>query len=87
MAKVEIYSLTVCPWCVHAKTFLNSKKIPFTEILIDKDTESGRDKLEKLTGGERTVPQIFIGGKHIGGYDELVELGRSGKLEDMVANG
>ncbi|HEY8190940.1 MAG TPA: glutaredoxin 3 [Alphaproteobacteria bacterium] len=87
MTKVEIYSLTVCPWCVHAKTFLNSKKIPFTEILIDKDIDGGRDKLEKLTGGERTVPQIFIDGKHIGGYDELVALGRDGKLEQMVGHG
>lgn len=84
MAKVEIYSLTVCPWCVHAKQFLNSKGIPFTEIKIDTDIENGRDTLEKLTGGDRTVPQIFIGGKHIGGYDELVALGKSGALEKMV---
>ena len=86
MAKVEIYSLTVCPWCVHAKQYLTSLGIPYTEIRIDTDIENGRDTLEKLTGGERTVPQIFVGGKHIGGYDELVALGKSGKLKEMVTS-
>jgi len=84
MAKVEIYSMTVCPWCVHAKQFLRSKGIEFTEHKIDGDIDAGRKKLEEMTGGERTVPQIFIDGKHIGGYDELVELGKTGKLQEML---
>lgn len=85
MAKVEIYSLTVCPWCVQAKQYLSRQGIPFTEIKIDTDIENGRATLERLTGGDRTVPQIFIGGKHIGGYDELIALGNSGKLAGLVA--
>jgi len=87
MAKVEVYSMTVCPWCVNAKKFLESKGIEYTEIKIDRDIENGREKLSELTGGERTVPQIFVDGKHIGGYDELVEMGNNGELEKLVSGG
>lgn len=84
MTKVEIYSLPACSWCVQAKEYLKSQGISFAEIRIDRDIENGRDTLEKLTGGERSVPQIFIDGKHIGGYDELIALGKSGQLKEMA---
>lgn len=84
MTKVEIYSLTVCPWCVRAKEYLKSQGIAFTEIKIDRDIENGRDTLERLTGGQRSVPQFFIDGKYIGDYDALMALGKSGQLKTMV---
>ncbi len=87
MAKIEIYSLTVCPWCVNAKRLLDSKGIEYKEILIDRDMENGRAELAALTGGESSVPQIFINGEHIGGYDELVALNKNGTLDALPKDG
>jgi len=69
MNKALIYSTATCPYCVLAKRLLDEKKIPYTEIRVDLD-DSERDKMISLTG-RRTVPQVFIDYKHIGGYDDL----------------
>ena len=77
MKKVVVYTTNYCPYCAAAKKFLNSKKVDFEEIDVSQD-DAMRDKLVQLSGQE-TVPQIFVDGKSIGGYEELVEYYRSGK--------
>ncbi len=83
MAKIEIYSTTVCPFCVRAKMLLTKKKVEFTEINLDK-TPDRRDEMIKRAGGRRTVPQIFIDERHIGGCDDLYELEHDGKLDPLL---
>jgi len=75
---IKIYTLAMCPACLAAKQFLNARKQPFEEININ-DANISRDDLSNLTGG-RTVPQILIDNKTIGGFDSLLALDRSGKL-------
>lgn len=83
MAKVEIYSTDYCPYCVRAKQLLDAKDIDYTEIDV-----SGNDKariaLVEKSGGRKTVPQIFINGASIGGYDDLRALEESGKLDSLL---
>ena len=69
--KVVIYTTRACPYCVAAKKFLQSKKVAFEEIDVTED-DALREKLVEMTGGRETVPQIFVEGKPVGGYDELV---------------
>ncbi len=76
--KVVVYTTRACPYCVAAKKFLQSKKITFEEIDVTGD-DVAREKLVKMSGGRETVPQIFVGGRSIGGYDDLVELYRAGR--------
>lgn len=83
MAKVTMYSWTVCPFCVRAKNLLLAKGVDFEEINLD-----GRDEeLKKLRERThfRTVPQIFIGNEFIGGFQELAALDAQGKLDEMLA--
>ncbi len=84
MAKVEIYSTNVCPYCAKAKNLLNSKKIEYVEHDLTGDDE-GRLKLLERANGSRTVPQIFINGQHIGGADDLFALNAKGEL-DLLLN-
>jgi glutaredoxin 3 len=83
VAKVELYTTDYCGFCVRAKVLLEQRGIPFEEIHRDRDPEV-RDRLEELTGGW-TYPQIVIDGKAIGGYTELAELDRSGRLAALVS--
>ena len=79
MPHVQIYTWSNCPYCVRAKNLLNSKGIAFEEINLD-----GKDKeLKELQTrtGQRTVPQIFIDGKMIGGFSELAQMDSEGKLK------
>ena len=78
MAKVTIYTTEYCPYCIAAKRLLTSKRVKFEEIDVS-DNDELRDKLVQMSGGRETVPQIFVDGKCIGGYDELVEYYKSGK--------
>lgn len=79
---ITIYSTTVCPYCVMAKNFLKSKGHVWNEVLVDKDPAE-REKMVALT--KRTsVPQIFIGDVHVGGYDDMMALQREGKLEPLL---
>lgn len=83
MAKIEIYTTKVCPYCVRAKNLLNAKDADFEEIDLTGD-DAGREALLKRSGGMRTVPQIFINDKHIGGCDNLYELEESGELDKLL---
>ena len=78
-----MYSTRWCGYCVRAKALLQSRGIPYEEILLDEDPNF-RETLHELTGG-RTVPQIVIDGTPIGGYTELWELDRSGRLDELLA--
>ena len=84
MAKVEVYTTTACPYCVRAKALLKHKGVPFTEIDVTDDAEL-RQKMVEMAGGRRTVPEIFINGKIIGGYDELRALEDEGGLDPLLA--
>ncbi len=84
MAKVRMYSTQVCPYCQMAERLLRSKGITEVEkILIDKDPAQRAVMMEKT--GRRTVPQIYIGETHIGGYDDLAALDRAGGLDPLLA--
>ncbi len=86
MAKVEIYSSLWCPFCYRAKRLLKSKGAAFAEYDVDGEPAL-RSEMVKRAGGRRTVPQIFIGGAHVGGSDELAALERAGRLDAMLAGG
>jgi glutaredoxin 3 len=83
MVDVEVYTTRICGYCVAAKRLLAARGIPYTEIDVTGDDDR-RAWLVKESG-QRTVPQIFIGGESIGGYEELAELDRSGELAKMMA--
>lgn len=82
MAKIIVYTKANCPYCVWAKQFLDAKRLSYEEIRIDLDTEQ-RMKMERLSG-KRTVPQIFINDKPIGGYDDLIQLSKKGELDILL---
>ena len=84
MAKVEVYSTTYCPYCVRAKQLLDVKDVDYTEIDVTGD-DAARVALVEKSGGRRTVPQIFINGQAIGGYDDLKALEESGELDKLLA--
>jgi glutaredoxin 3 len=79
MSDVTIYTTLVCPYCMAAKRLLGARQIPYEEIDVTGDTAK-RAWLVEVTGGRKTVPQIFIRGQSIGGYDELAALDNSGEL-------
>lgn len=78
MKNVTIYTTRSCSYCTATKRLLSSKNVHFEEIDIT-DREEMWDKLFKLTGGRQTVPQIFVDGKLIGGYDDLMKFYQSGQ--------
>lgn len=83
MTDVTIYTTRICPYCIAAKRLLGARKIPYDEIDVTGDN-ARRAWLVEVTGGRRTVPQIFIRGEAIGGFDELSALDQSGKLAQML---
>ena len=84
MATVTIYTTGYCPYCAAAKSLLDKKGIAFEEIDVSSDPTT-RAELVQRTGGRRTVPQVFIDGQSIGGYDELAVLERGGQLDVLLA--
>ena len=79
---ITIYSTAICPYCVAAKNFLKSKGMAWTEVRID--TAPGeREKMVERTR-RTSVPQIFGGETHVGGYDDMMALHRAGKLEPLL---
>jgi glutaredoxin 3 len=84
MAKVEIYTGNWCGFCTAAKRLLKQKGTKFTETNVHDDTTKRAEMTQRSNGG-RTVPQIFIGGKHIGGCDDLFDLERAGKLDQLLS--
>ncbi|HEX6141806.1 MAG TPA: glutaredoxin 3 [Geminicoccaceae bacterium] len=84
MAVVEIYTTPLCPFCWRAKRLLSEKGIAFDEIDLWQEPTRRSEMLERA-GGRRTVPQIFIDGRGIGGSEELAELDGSGDLDRLLA--
>ncbi|MCK9367602.1 MAG: glutaredoxin 3 [Metallibacterium scheffleri] len=76
---ILIYTTAVCPYCVAAKNLLKARGLGYTEIRVDGDPEA-RDTMLARSAGRRTVPQIFIGAQHIGGFDELAAADHDGRL-------
>jgi glutaredoxin 3 len=84
MAQVEIYTTPLCPYCWRAKRLLQQRKIEFTEIDLWQEPGRRAEMVERA-GGRRTVPQLFIDGRGIGGSDELAELEAQGELDALLA--
>jgi glutaredoxin 3 len=84
--RFEVYVTTFCPYCVRAKSLLKKKGLSYSEIDVTGDEEK-RAWLVQASGGRRTVPQIFLDGKPLGGSDELHALDRSGELDKLVSAG
>lgn len=84
MQTVEIYTSPLCGYCHRAKALLKSKGVTFTEIDLQIDP-ARRPEMIRRAGGQRTVPQVFIGPMHVGGCDELHALERAGKLDSLLA--
>jgi len=81
--KVVMYSTAFCGYCVRARSLLERKGATVTEIKVDENPDD-RAAMLKRSGGKRTVPQIFIGDRHVGGYDDLTALDRSGELDRLL---
>jgi glutaredoxin 3 len=84
VAKVQVYTTIYCPFCTRAKMLLKNKGVTFEEIDVTEDDEL-RQKMVELSGGRRTVPEIFINDKIVGGYDELRALESKGELDALLA--
>ena len=85
MARVLMYSTAFCPYCVMAKRLLERKGVAFEEIRVD-GNDGLRQEMMRLSG-RRTVPQIFVGDTHVGGFDDLSALDRAGGLDPLLARG
>ena len=97
MKKVIIYSTRICPFCVRAKNFFDKKNknskivdfqdfdkknIPYDDVMVDQDPEQLKIMMDKSK--RQSVPQIFIGDYHVGGFDDLIEHDMDGKLNDLL---
>ena len=83
MAKVEIYSKAMCPYCDRAKQLLSAKSVEFTEIRVDQNPDELENMLQRAKG-RRTFPQILINDEPIGGFDDLNALNQSGELDKRL---
>ena len=83
MSEVTIYSSNYCPFCIRAKQLLDSKKVKYTEIVVD-GQPAVRAEMSRLAGGRTSVPQIWINDTYVGGCDQLLALERSGKLDPLL---
>ena len=86
MAKIEVYTKFLCPYCTRAKALLDRKGVNVEEIDVTMD-RAGFDAMVARAGGRRTVPQIFIDGQHIGGSDDLAALDATGGLDPLLGKG
>ena len=82
MPDVTLYTTAMCPYCVAAKNFLKSRGVAWTEVRVDMDPAARKAMMEQTR--RTSVPQIFINGTHVGGYDDLVALDRRGGLQPML---
>ena len=85
MARVEIYTKMLCPYCMRAKRLLGEKGVSFDEYEISGDAAKRQEMIGRANG-RTTVPQIFIDGRHVGGSDDLAALERNGQLEPLLAS-
>lgn len=83
MAGVTLYSTRWCPFCVRAKQLLEHKQAEVHEIDVDREPGARQEMMTR--SGRRTVPQIWIGDRHVGGCDELFALERAGELDELLA--
>ncbi len=81
-APITLYSADWCPYCQRAKGLLAKKNLVFSEINVDEDAKFREEMIAR--SNRRTVPQIFIGDRHVGGCDDLFELDRSGELDRLI---
>lgn len=81
---VEIYTKAFCPYCWRAKALLEAKGVTYNEISVDYGGEL-REQMVQRANGRTTVPQIFIREHHVGGCDDLMDLERSGRLDDLIS--
>ncbi|HVV96569.1 MAG TPA: glutaredoxin 3 [Rhodanobacteraceae bacterium] len=83
MTEFEIYTTAICPYCVAAKNFLKHRGCGYREIRIDREPGKLEEMLTR-SAGRRSVPQIFVNGAYVGGYDDLVAAERSGRLQALI---
>ena len=84
MTTIMMYSTAICPFCVQAERLLRAKGVAdIAKVRVDLEPARRQEMMQKTC--RRTVPQIFIGALHIGGYDDLVALDRAGKLDPLLA--
>jgi glutaredoxin 3 len=81
--EITLYTSAICPYCVAAKNFLKSKGQVWTEVRVDLDFEQRQKMIAKAN--RTSVPQIFVGETHVGGYDDMIALHRAGKLEPLLS--
>lgn len=79
---IVVYSRAACPFCVAARNMLKSKNVTWTEVSLDAEPDKRAEMIERT--GRRTVPQIFIGDFHVGGFDDLDALEQAGDLDRLV---
>ena len=84
-APVVVYSGSFCSSCVRAKRLLDAKGVAYVEINVEESTEA-RAEMQQRSGGRRTIPQIFVGDTHVGGFDDLYALDRKGELDSLLRN-
>ena len=82
MKRVLVYSTRICPFCVMAKRLLRAKGVDYEEVLVDQDDSRRAEMMQR--SGRRTVPQIFIGDRHVGGFDDLSALEHQGRLDLLL---
>lgn len=80
---VVVYSTPICPYCVQAKQLLARKGVAYRDVDVSRDAALRQDVMTR--SGRRTVPQIWIGEYHVGGFDDLYALERAGKLDGLLA--
>ena len=83
--KALMYTTAVCPYCQMAERLLRSKGVDIEKVRVDLEPARRAEMMEKT--GRRTVPQIYIGDTHVGGYDDLAALDRAGKLDPLLRSG
>ena len=83
MVEIIVYATKMCPYCHAAKKLLKRKGAAFREIDVTFDAEKRRE-MTKRAGGRSTVPQIFIGERHVGGFDDLSDLEEEGRLDELL---
>ena len=81
---VVIYGDEFCAYCAAARMLLTRKGVPFEDVVVSRDAASF-DEMQARTGGRRSIPQIFVGDTHVGGFDELCSLDKSGELDKLLA--
>ena len=82
MSEVVIYTSNICPYCIMAKRLLDNKSTPYTELNVDSDPELRSELMQRTL--RRTVPQIFIGDRHVGGFNELYALEVQNELDFLL---